>query len=338
MVALAEPTAQDSASAWWLLLSCQPDCTDPEQLPRLSVSDLTDLLVGSVSLGQLAAVWRWLHGPQPWFRLRRDRDVQVRSRQDIRKQRQADHRERQFAAEQRRQLDLLLREEPLSSADRATLSKDWNSRLEQLLDCASDNGPSMVLAPGLDETMRSLSIGADRTELRRWLSVRKLMDPHQPIGLRGSAWSGGFSDEQEQVAQQLLEQIEHPWPGDEARKDLTALVTYTIDDISTREIDDGLALEPRAEGDWIWVHIADPARLIAPGSELDREARRRGTSLYLADGCQPMLPMALAADGLSLRSGKRCAALSVGVLPIRRIDSAPSHHPQLGTAPLSTEL
>ena len=314
LVASAEPTARDSASAWWLLLSDQPDSTDPEQLPRLSVTDLTDLLFGAFSLVQLAAVWRWLHGPQPWFRLRRDRDVQARSRQDIRRQRQAEHRERQLAAEQRRQLDLLLRAEPLSTADRASLSKEWNNRLEQLLDCACDNGPSMVLAPGLDETLRSLNIVADRTELRRWLCERHLMDPHQPHGLRGSAWSSGFSEEQEQVAQQLLEQIEHSWPGDDARDDLTALITYTIDDISTREIDDGLALEPREEGDWIWVHIADPARLIAPGSVLDREARRRGTSLYLADGCQPMLPMALAAEGLSLRSGKRCAALSVGVL------------------------
>ena len=96
------------------------------------------------------------------------------------------------------------------------------------------------------------------------------------------------------------------------RVDLTALSTgLHLDDAGTREIDDGLSLEP---GDqlWIWIHIADPARLIEADSPLDLEARRRATSLYLADGVLPMLPLEFAADVLSLRAGQRCAALSVG--------------------------
>jgi len=54
----------------------------------------------------------------------------------------------------------------------------------------------------------------------------------------------------------------------------------TIDDDDTLDIDDGLALETTADGrQRLWIHIADPGRLVAAGTPLDLEARRRGTSL-----------------------------------------------------------
>jgi len=102
-------------------------------------------------------------------------------------------------------------------------------------------------------------------------------------------------------------------PGDEQRIDLTHLATYSLDDAGTREIDDALSLERRDGVDWIWIHIADPSRLIEIDSPLDQEARRRATSLYLAEGVMPMLPLELAAGPLSLRAGQRCAALSVAI-------------------------
>lgn len=308
------PTARDCAAAWWLLMSEEPDCQDSERLPRLSVADLADLLFAEVGLNELGSVWRWLHGSQLWFRLRRDRDVQTRSREEIRRQRQARRRDRQLAWREEQQIALLLRAAPLTSDERSTLSRTWTERIEQLLDFACDETLSLVSVPELDNTLRLLSISPERSEVRTWLITRQLLDPDQPRALRGSVWSGGFTQDQLDAAEQLIARADQPCPGDEYRADLTALTTYTVDDITTREIDDGLSLEPKPDGDWIWIHIADPARLIAPDSPLDREARRRATSLYLADGCQPMLPMQLAADVLSLRSGQRCPALSVGVL------------------------
>ena len=308
------PAARDCAAAWWLLMSEEPDCQDSERLPRLSVADLADLLFAEVGLNELGSVWRWLHGSQLWFRLRRDRDVQTRSREEIRRQRQARRRDRQLAWREEQQIALLLRAAPLTSDERSTLSRTWTERIEQLLDFACDETLSLVSVPELDNTLRLLSISPERSEVRTWLITRQLLDPDQPRALRGSVWSGGFTQDQLDAAEQLIARADQPCPGDEYRADLTALTTYTVDDITTREIDDGLSLEPKPDGDWIWIHIADPARLIAPDSPLDREARRRATSLYLADGCQPMLPMQLAADVLSLRSGQRCPALSVGVL------------------------
>lgn len=73
---------------------------------------------------------------------------------------------------------------------------------------------------------------------------------------------------------------------EEARRDLTHLPTFAIDDEGTRDPDDALSLE---EGR-LWVHVADVAALIWPDSLADQEARARGANLYLPEQTVPMLP------------------------------------------------
>ncbi|WP_271254585.1 ribonuclease catalytic domain-containing protein [Pseudanabaena sp. Chao 1811] len=98
------------------------------------------------------------------------------------------------------------------------------------------------------------------------------------------------------------------------RRDLTHLHVYTIDDISTTEIDDGLSIETLADGrKRIWIHIADPTRWLDPDSPLDRDARKRGTSVYLPTGVIPMFPIELAAGPMSLIENKVCHAVSFAV-------------------------
>ena len=98
------------------------------------------------------------------------------------------------------------------------------------------------------------------------------------------------------------------------RRDLTHLHVYTIDDISTTEIDDGLSIETLADGrKRIWVHIADPTRWLDPESALDRDARKRGTSVYLPTGVIPMFPIDLATGPMSLIESKVCHAMSFAV-------------------------
>lgn len=72
----------------------------------------------------------------------------------------------------------------------------------------------------------------------------------------------------------------------------------TIDDASTRDVDDGLSVEILPSGQQrLWVHIADPTRWLAPGDPLDAEARRRAKTLYLPTGlslqCTSLLYLAV---------------------------------------------
>jgi len=106
-----------------------------------------------------------------------------------------------------------------------------------------------------------------------------------------------------------------PPDPDPNRLDLTHLKVYTIDDESTQEIDDGLSLESLPDGQKrLWIHIADPTRWLLPGDELELEARRRSTSLYLPTGMVPMFPPELATGPMSLVQGQVCCALSFGVI------------------------
>ncbi|MEM8602569.1 MAG: ribonuclease R family protein [Cyanobacteria bacterium P01_H01_bin.121] len=136
---------------------------------------------------------------------------------------------------------------------------------------------------------------------------------NENLPLRRSQVPTQFSAKVLDVAQSCL--LEPPADPDAKRRDLTHLKVYTIDDESTQEIDDGLSVEFLEDGrQRIWVHIADPTRWVLPGDELDLEARRRSTTIYLPTGMVPMFPSELATGPMSLVQGKHCCALSFGVL------------------------
>ena len=140
-----------------------------------------------------------------------------------------------------------------------------------------------------------------------------LWSPHENLFLRRSQMPVEFPNIVLELAQLRLDSP--PPDPDTNRLDLTHLKVYTIDDESTQEIDDGLSVETLASGlQRIWIHIADPSRLVSPGDSLDLEARRRTTTLYLPTGMIPMFPPLLATGPMSLIQGKICSALSFGVI------------------------
>ncbi|NCO74588.1 MAG: VacB/RNase II family 3'-5' exoribonuclease [Cyanobacteria bacterium] len=143
----------------------------------------------------------------------------------------------------------------------------------------------------------------------------KLWDKHENIFLRRSSYPNYFPLQVSEVAHSLLEKISAGAIVDlNPRLDLTHQKVYTIDDESTEEIDDGLSVETQEDGTLrYWIHIADPTRLINPDDSLDREARKRSTSLYLPTGMIPMFPPELATGPMSLIQGQICPALSFGV-------------------------
>src|SRR3954469_3191325 len=95
------------------------------------------------------------------------------------------------------------------------------------------------------------------------------------------------------------------------REDLTHLPIVAIDPEDARDHDDAIWAEADGEGGWnAIVAIADVSFYVRPGSELDREARARGNSVYFPDHVVPMLPEELSADICSLKAGEQRAALA----------------------------
>ena len=96
----------------------------------------------------------------------------------------------------------------------------------------------------------------------------------------------------------------HHSPLPSPRLDLTGETIITIDPVDARDFDDAISLTREDDGNWrLGVHIADVAHFVQPGTLLDKEARNRGTSVYLPDKVLPMLPEVISNALASLQAG-----------------------------------
>jgi len=99
----------------------------------------------------------------------------------------------------------------------------------------------------------------------------------------------------------------------DGRRDLTELPTFTVDPATARDFDDAVSARREGDGIRLWVHIADVAAHVPPGSPLDLEARRRANSTYVPGAVEPMLPHALSSEACSLAPGVERLAVTTEI-------------------------
>jgi ribonuclease R len=143
-----------------------------------------------------------------------------------------------------------------------------------------------------------------------------LGDPFQPrsfslIAIHKYGIPNEFPEETEEEAAEVHDLPLHA----DQRKDLRHLPIVAIDPVDARDFDDAVWAapddDPANEGGFkAIVAIADVSYYVRPGSQLDRQARKRGNSVYFPDRVVPMLPHTLSSDMCSLRAGKDRAALA----------------------------
>lgn len=121
-----------------------------------------------------------------------------------------------------------------------------------------------------------------------------------------------FPETVEKEARKLKEQnTPIPQKEIESRRDLRETTTLTIDPETAKDFDDALSFKDLGDDKFeIGIHIADVAHFVTEGSAIDKEARRRGTSVYLVDRTIPMLPEVLSNDLCSLNPGEDKLAFS----------------------------
>ncbi|MDD9922836.1 MAG: VacB/RNase II family 3'-5' exoribonuclease, partial [Boseongicola sp.] len=158
-----------------------------------------------------------------------------------------------------------------------------------------------------------------RMGLPRAKIVSRLGDPSAPkavslIAIHQHGIPDDFSDE-------VIAEADAMTPAKlGGRLDLQEMPLITIDPADARDHDDAVWAKPDEDpknpgGFVIWVAIADVAHYVTPGSELDREARRRGNSTYFPDRVVPMLPDRLSGDLCSLHEGvsRACMAAEITI-------------------------
>ncbi len=111
----------------------------------------------------------------------------------------------------------------------------------------------------------------------------------------------GFDPAVEHEARSASEVVPSGSSAPAGRRDLRDLPTFTIDPPSARDFDDAISAQRLDDGSWrVWVHIADVGAYVEPRSLVDREAYRRGTSVYVPGAVEPMLPRSLSNHACSL--------------------------------------
>ncbi|MBB5715956.1 ribonuclease R family protein [Sphingomonas aerophila] len=145
--------------------------------------------------------------------------------------------------------------------------------------------------------------------------VERLGDPFQPrsfslIAIHKFEIPDQFTDDTLAEAERVSKQ-----PLGDDREDLTHLPIVAIDPADARDHDDAVWAtpddDPGNDGGWkAIIAIADVSFYVRPGSPIDRDARRRGNSVYFPDRVVPMLPEILSAEVCSLKEGEDRAALA----------------------------
>ncbi|MEX2530277.1 MAG: ribonuclease R [Gemmatimonadota bacterium] len=146
--------------------------------------------------------------------------------------------------------------------------------------------------------------------------VEKVLGPMSAPGvdvlsiLHGHGLHAEFPRKVEEVAATSADRMGEPGP----RTDRRDLRTFTIDPADAKDHDDALSVTALGDEEWeVGIHIADVSHFVEEGTELDLEALRRGTSVYLVNQVVPMLPHTLSSDLCSLREGEDRLALSLFV-------------------------
>jgi ribonuclease R len=177
-----------------------------------------------------------------------------------------------------------------------------------------ERGPRVAVdkrARGAEGRMALVDFGPGRARVLRELGSPENARDVVAALLRERAGGRGFAADREAEASDSATAA-RTRPG--ARRDLTGLATFTVDPATARDFDDAVSARREGDGTRLWIHIADVAAHVRPGSGLDVEAVSRANSIYVPGAVEPMLPAALSNEACSLAPGVERLAVTAEIV------------------------
>ncbi|MEE9444296.1 MAG: RNB domain-containing ribonuclease [Cocleimonas sp.] len=202
-----------------------------------------------------------------------------------------------------RPLDLIKKEK--EKRDAKTQQKEaWSSLLERIKSGKIEKADYTHLVE-----VEQLACGErENSRILKAVGIQENKEAAHTLLLRLGYWQEAYNPWPRRMGVTLSNpEIAIPEPLETTRVDLKHLKAWAIDDVGNQDPDDAISLD----GDYLWVHIADVSSLVTPDSELDIEARSRGTNVYLPDQTLHMLPTAIT-EQLGLGLQDQSHALSIG--------------------------
>lgn len=202
-----------------------------------------------------------------------------------------------------RPLDLIKAEQEKREA-RQKQKETWNTLLERIKSGKIEEADHTHLVE-----VEQLACGErENSRILKALDIQETKEAAHTLLLRLGYWQEEYNPWPRRMGINMSNpELAIPEPIETERKDMQHLQAWAIDDVGNQDPDDAISLE----GERLWVHIADVSSIVTPGSELDIEARSRGTNVYLPDQIIHMLPTGIT-EKLGLGLQEQSNALSIG--------------------------
>lgn len=270
-----------------------------EDIRPYSLAELAGFLFAADDEDSAAALLRKLSEDRLYFKNKND-TFQPLSQSDlaaaleIQQKKQAQENEEAALSDALKQLEL--------QGTVSEILREHVNDMKNLVACQEEASISKRLAAALEKA----GLSAPR-KLFQALIKGGLMSVDENLAIIRNRLPVDFSGELLTEAERLCQ----AGPNLSGRNNLKHLRTWAIDTPGSKDRDDAFSFEQADDGSCIlWVHVADPAELIARDSLIDKEAARRGSSVYMPDQRIHMLPAEISEKFLSLHEGNEKPAVS----------------------------
>lgn len=202
-----------------------------------------------------------------------------------------------------RPLDIIHAEKQKRDAKR-NQKEAWDSLIERIKTAKIEEADHTHLVE-----VEQLACGErENSRILKTIGISETKEAAHALLLKLAYWNEQYNPWPRRLGVNMSDpQLPIPQAIETERRDLQHLQAWAIDDVGNTDPDDAISLD----GNRLWVHIADVSSIVAPDSELDIEARSRGSNVYLPERVIHMLPPAITAQ-LGLGLHEQSPALSIG--------------------------